>query len=136
MTDSVLGTSSLRALSVRQPWAWLIVNGYKDIENRSRRTQHRGPLLIHASQTFDWDGWTKAVDLCRDMLIPLPEFHALERGGIVGVTQVLGCVDHSTSQWFFGPCGYTLADSRPLAFQPCRGRLGLFVPDVCRSEAA
>ena len=39
----------LPALSVRQPWAWLIVNGVKDIENRLWRTHHRGPSLIHAS---------------------------------------------------------------------------------------
>jgi hypothetical protein len=26
---------SLRTLSLRQPWAWLVVNGYKDFENRS-----------------------------------------------------------------------------------------------------
>lgn len=29
--------AELPALSVRQPWAWLIVNGLKDIENRPRR---------------------------------------------------------------------------------------------------
>jgi len=43
--------AEMRALSLRQPWAWLVVNGYKEIENRSRRTNHRGALLIHASST-------------------------------------------------------------------------------------
>ena len=38
----------MRALSIRQPWAWLIVNGHKDIENRSWRTKYRGPFLVHA----------------------------------------------------------------------------------------
>ncbi len=38
----------LPALSVHQPWAWLIVAGFKHIENRSRRTHYRGPVLIHA----------------------------------------------------------------------------------------
>ena len=38
----------MRCLTVRQPWAWAIVAGLKSIENRSRRTTHRGPLLIHA----------------------------------------------------------------------------------------
>ena len=36
----------LLAIAIRQPWAWLIVNGYKEIENRSWRTRVRGPLLI------------------------------------------------------------------------------------------
>jgi hypothetical protein len=49
-TTSLAG---LKALAVRQPWAWLIVNGFKDIENRSRRIHHRGPLLIHASLSRD-----------------------------------------------------------------------------------
>jgi hypothetical protein len=40
----------MKALSIRQPWAWLIVNGYKDIENRSWATKFRGPVLIHAAK--------------------------------------------------------------------------------------
>ena len=41
-------------LSVRQPWAGLIVKGIKAIENRTWRTHYRGDLLIHASGK--WDG--------------------------------------------------------------------------------
>ncbi|WP_229215634.1 ASCH domain-containing protein [Duganella sp. CY15W] len=40
----------MKALSIRQPWAWLIVNGYKDIENRSWSTNVRGKVLVHASK--------------------------------------------------------------------------------------
>jgi hypothetical protein len=40
-----------RAISIRLPWAWLIVNGFKDVENRSWRTRHRGTILIHASKS-------------------------------------------------------------------------------------
>src|SRR5437016_10859136 len=47
---------TMKALSVRQPWAWLIVNGHKDIENRSWQTKFRGKLLIHAGQRFDPKG--------------------------------------------------------------------------------
>jgi hypothetical protein len=36
-------------ISVRQPWAWLIMEGHKDIENRNAVSHHRGELLIHAS---------------------------------------------------------------------------------------
>jgi len=45
----------LRALSVRQPWAWAIVQGLKPWENRSRRFNYRGPVLIHASKTVATD---------------------------------------------------------------------------------
>lgn len=40
-------------LSVRQPFAWLLVGGYKPVENRSWTTQHRGLLWIHASQAAE-----------------------------------------------------------------------------------
>ena len=39
----------MKVIVIRQPWAWLIVHGFKDIENRSWRTRYRGALLIQAS---------------------------------------------------------------------------------------
>ncbi len=51
----------MKALSIRQPWAWLIANGYKDIENRSWRTNFRGEFLIHAGKKFDSAGWRWAA---------------------------------------------------------------------------
>lgn len=39
----------MKALSIRQPWAWLILHGGKDIENRSWNTNFRGRFLIHAA---------------------------------------------------------------------------------------
>src|SRR5437763_3986357 len=38
-----------KVIVIRQPWAWLIVNGFKDIENRTWATRYRGPLIIQAS---------------------------------------------------------------------------------------
>jgi len=45
----------MKALSIRQPWAWLIAHGHKLYENRdwSKYNPHkrqRGPILIHAGQ--------------------------------------------------------------------------------------
>ena len=37
----------MKAISIRQPWAWLIVQGYKDIKNRTWAAKYRGPILIH-----------------------------------------------------------------------------------------
>lgn len=42
----------MKALSIRQPYAWLIVNGFKDIENRDWPTKFRGRVLIHAGATY------------------------------------------------------------------------------------
>ena len=41
----------MKALTVKQPWATLILAGEKDVENRTRRTNYRGPLAIHVAKT-------------------------------------------------------------------------------------
>ena len=43
----------MKTLSVKQPWSTLICAGVKDVENRTWRTEYRGPLLIHASAQED-----------------------------------------------------------------------------------
>lgn len=117
----------LPALSIRQPWAWLIVHGHKDIENRTWATKVRGPILIHASSTMTRRDYAFAVqfaDHARDCRVP--EFDELQRGGIVGTADLLDSVQHSGSPWFTGPIGLVLRKARPLSFKPCRGRLGFF----------
>lgn len=71
------------ALSVRQPWAWLIVHRHKGIENRSWPTKFRGPFLVHASKTVDLDGyeWVRS----RFPEIALPHRNGFDVGGYVGV---------------------------------------------------
>src|SRR4051795_6744327 len=79
-----------RALSLKQPWAWLVVNGYKDIENRSWRTNHRGPLLVHASRSLDLLTATVHDEMKQDYGVRLPD--EFEFGGIIGVVDVVDCV--------------------------------------------
>lgn len=43
----------MKALTVKNPWAWAIVHAGKNVENRSLRTRHRGLLYIHASKAYD-----------------------------------------------------------------------------------
>lgn len=47
----------VRALSIRQPWAWLIVHGFKDVEIRSWGTEYRGLFLVHAGLQVDTVGY-------------------------------------------------------------------------------
>lgn len=130
----------MKALSIRQPWAWLIVNGYKDIENRTWSTRMRGPVLIHASKGMtraeyeDVEALLATERGIRDKNITLPKFEDLERGGIVGIASITGCLSFSLgnvrSPWFFGPYGFTLGDIKALPFVPFKGALGFFdVPD-------
>lgn len=43
----------MKVLTIREPWASLIVNGYKEYEFRSWKTNYRGKILIHAGLSFD-----------------------------------------------------------------------------------
>ena len=124
-----LSLAGLPALSIRQPWAWLIVSGLKDIENRPRRTHHRGPLLIHAGLSLDsyTEDNIEWLEKKYGVHIPLE----LETGGIVGVVDVIDCVESHGSKWFNkGNYGWVLANPRRLDFRECRGALGVFRPNL------
>lgn len=119
-----------RCLSIRQPWAWLICHRWKNIENREWFTRVRGRVLIHAGKTMtrgDYEACRLFVEaftsLDWDVVPPICD---LDRGGIVGETTILDCVTSHTSEWFTGPFGFVVDDSRPLPFLPCRGRLNFF----------
>lgn len=123
-----------RAISIRQPWAWLIAHGHKDIENRTWVAHHRGPFWIHAGKTFDREGyeWVRATfpDL------PMPHHLSFRRGGIVGRAILADVVEQSDSPWFFGPAGFVLEDARPVRFMEVRGQLGFFRLDEHELKAA
>lgn len=52
----------MKALTVKQPWAWAIAHGQKDVENRRWTTSYRGLLAIHAGAAWDeGGGWDRRV---------------------------------------------------------------------------
>ncbi|MGH8100850.1 MAG: ASCH domain-containing protein [Chthoniobacterales bacterium] len=125
---------TLPALSLRQPWAWLVVNGYKDIENRSWRTVYRGPLLIHASSTKADFTWETVEGIKRHDRIILPE--ELDIGGIVGIVDVIDCVQEHKSRWFSGEYGWVLANPRRLPYRECKGFVKFFIPSFPKRKNA
>ena len=54
--DSTGGAADVYCLSIRQPWAWLVAHGWKNIENRTWQTNYRGRLLIHAAGGMTSEG--------------------------------------------------------------------------------
>ena len=116
----------MRVLSVQQPWAWLIVHGLKDIENRTWFTSYRGPLLIHASQRVDREWMDIIYSLLAKEGLPMPR--DLPTGGIVGIVDLVDVVRHYESPWFEGPWGWVLENPRPIPHIPAQGRLGLWTP--------
>jgi hypothetical protein len=100
----------MKALSVKQPWADLIVSGLKDIENRTWRTHFRGRIQIHASQKFASVGFNSVGGL-RDLLtgdqldaVGWATRKDLLRGrfttsAIIGEVDIVDCVQNHPSVW-------------------------------------
>ena len=130
----------LVAISVKQPWATLIVAGLKTIEIRSWPTRRRGPVLIHAGKVPDErpEGWER---------IATPELQAAAelRGGLIGVANLVACKGYASARsftadanlhlnepsWFAPPriYGFVLRDIRALDFYPYVGQTLFFRVD-------
>jgi hypothetical protein len=108
----------MRALSVRQPWATLLVKGTKDVENRSWRVSYRGPLLICAGLRVE----------------PGPEYDFLVAAGVempigmaVGVVELYDIVTDSHSAWAIpGRYHWLVANARKIKPFPVSGKQGIF----------
>lgn len=118
----------MKALSIRQPWAWLIVNGHKDIENRSWKTNHRGDFLIHAGNQVDRDFFAIQRQVLEEFGVEIPDWHDLPTKGIVGAASLMDCVEKSDSPWWQRDTryGFVLENAIKLPFQPCGGMLQFF----------
>lgn len=125
------GAKRMKALSILQPWAWLIVNGHKDVENRNWRTSYRGHFIVHAGKKW---GREQREDLARvrDQFPRLVIPNTFELGGIVGTATLIDCVSNSDSPWFVGNWGFMLADPISCVLIPYRGQLGFF--DIGKSQ--
>jgi len=117
------------ALSIRQPWAWLVVNGHKRLENRTWETRFRGGILIHTGQRVVPGDYDLARCLAEADGVTIPPLRQLPRGGIVGRADITYVINYSTSHWFFGPVAFVLENAAPLPFRPLRGQLRLLPVD-------
>lgn len=121
----------MKALSIQQPWAWLIIHGGKNVENRTWSTTFRGRFLIHAAKKFDHVAFQR---LCAGGE-KLPAKESFLRGGIVGSVELVDVVKSFRSKWFYGPYGFMLRDPRAVPFVPMNGRLGFFKTDCQDAHA-
>ncbi len=132
------------ALSINQPWAWLIAAGLKPIENRNWNTTFRGEFLIHAGQKVDRDALLDVLDDKHPVTGEERMFSrtmATEKaptGGMVGIAEVYdvirgrGDLKHRKDvddSWFVGRYGLLIRNARPIEFIPCVGALGFFTPN-------
>jgi hypothetical protein len=113
-----------RALTVRQPWASLIIEGRKTIENRSKPTKHRGLLVIHAGLRTKHD----ALDKYRRLLKNADD---LPSGAILGTVDVVDCIEGARSRWA-EPGYYHWVAGRPATLPQADTHEGC--SDLCRVE--
>lgn len=111
-----------KVLTIRQPWASLIILGKKNVENRTWSTNYRGQLVIHAGTAPN----TALVEKYERLTGP-----DLPRGFILGTVDVVDVVVGSRSRWAEpGNFHWILRNPRPLPKPiPTLGRLGLWTPD-------
>jgi len=146
---------TIKALSIKQPWAWAICNlpieVVKDIENRSWNTKYRGEFLVHAGKTFDYAGYIKIQDILLNLRHKrkkfkgkLPAINEFVKGAFIGVSSITDVVNNNDiyfrntdSPWYDGEFGFVLEDSKPFENPiPYKGQLNFFnvSGDVVRDE--
>jgi hypothetical protein len=130
---------NIKALTVKQPWAWAIADGHKPVENRKWKTRHRGLLAIHAGRAWDLPGarWMRAQPAGP---VP-PGMDEVTRGAVVAVVELVGvCGRSEGSRYVRCDCGpwavsgqfhWQLKDPSPLS-EPflVSGQLGLWDIDL------
>lgn len=119
-----MALQSIKALSVKQPWAYCIMHLGKDIENRTRKTSLRETIAIHASKQIDWD----AYYALRFQGYELPLAENLITGKVLGTVELTDCVQAHTSKWKEeGTWGYVLQSPKPFTMPfEAKGQLGFW----------
>jgi hypothetical protein len=124
----------MKALSFRQPWAELILQGRKSMDLRTYNTHYRGVLAVHASQTIE-------TEMCGEHDLNPDN---LDSGGVAGTVELLDVIpldeaaynEHLDAhlagrRWREGLYGWVLARPERLPeFVPARGRTNLFNIDL------
>lgn len=124
-------STGIPALTIGQPWAWLISQEIKTVENRTWRTRYRGPVWIHAGKSRKW---MDAVPQLRAAGHAIPA--DLPFGAIVARARIVDCVPIDAGDLFLdlkgdpfatGPWCWLLEDVEALKTPVvCDGALGLW----------
>jgi hypothetical protein len=125
------------ALSLKQPWATLLVHGHKTIEVRRWPTRQRGRIYIHAARVPDPRpaAWKHVPDHLKDEATRLV-------GGLIGEADLTGCVIYRSlaafckdqpchlneAEWFDGSIfyGFKFANAAVAPFRNYPGWMRFF----------
>jgi hypothetical protein len=123
----------MRAISIKQPWASMIISGVKDTENRTFPLKEKGPIAICSTKKPN-----------AEALLDFPGDYP--NGVLLGVVDVVGLIwveedgEYSTDlpeeanvklDWYVpGDLGWVLRNPRPCKQVPVKGQLGIYhIPD-------
>lgn len=143
----------MKALSIRQPWAWLVATGRKDIENRTWQTKFRGRVYIHTGKKVDDPRYTHLLKHRKDggllddfAMNTIAALRAYPIGSvIIGEVDIVDCTfrfggenDNLYSPWHEPGCwGFKLANPVWYGMEKyisCKGKLGFFEPQAPESK--
>lgn len=95
----------MKTITIKQPWASLIVHGIKDVENRTWKTNYRGRVLIHAASKLA----IKRSLFCNILPFDVPEIRLnwyewawkkdYTTSAIIGSVEIVDCVINHPSIW-------------------------------------
>jgi hypothetical protein len=116
----------MKVLSLKQPWAELILQGKKKIELRNWNTKFRGKFLIHSSKVPDKEAMKKFG------------FGNLDNGFLVGEAELVDVKRYENDKEFeadknlhfaisdFGKYGFILKNIRRIKIRKAKGQLGFW----------
>lgn len=117
----------MKAITIRQPWAWLIVNGFKDFENRPQKNRFTGRIFIHVSNELaeNYGEIENMVGTRHGIILPQVHEFAQTAGRIVGVAYFGAQQAGSESVWFNGAHGWPILWAHQFVpTKPVKGQLG------------
>lgn len=126
---------NVKVLSVRQPWANLIVHGIKDIENRTWKTNFRGRVYIHAPLKDD----TRSIIFTEDQFTCMRDngykfnLTPKETMAIIGYIDIVDCIQDSESIWAEDGCYHWVLENPVLLDKPIlnvKGKLSFWNYDL------
>lgn len=137
---AVVASNTMFALSIKQPWAALVVAGLKTIEVRRWPTARRGRILIHAGRVPDdrSEAWDRVPDDVKKL--------AQLKGGVLGSVELTGCRQYANlatfladqelhfneASWFepAGLYGFTFANPELESFRRLPGWFRFFAVEI------
>lgn len=85
----------MKTITVKQPWASLICEGIKDVENRTWKTSVRGRILIHAAlKDFDFRN-SMTSEYQREFIKEIKKPYI--KGSIIGSVEIIDCLKSKDS---------------------------------------